>query len=166
MTSTVANAKHELRTFASNFATGVAIVTTTDGQGNLCGLTLNSVTSVSLDPPLLLVCLANDSSTLAALNRSNSFCVHYLSAEQQALSNRFAKKLDDKFSDVSHSIGETGCPIIEGVVAFCECEVEGRFPGGDHTIVVGAVKRTSVLGGEPLVFHRGRYVNLPAAMSA
>lgn len=108
---------------------------------------------------------ANDSSTLAALNRSNSFCVHYLSAEQQALTESICKKLDDKFTDVSHSIGETGCPIIEGVVAFCECEVEGRFPGGDHTIVVGAVRRTSVLGGEPLVFHRGRYVNLPAAMS-
>jgi len=165
MTAAATIEKNELRFFASQFATGVAIVTTSDRQGNLCGLTLNSVTSVSLDPPLLLVCLDNESSTLAALNRSNSFCVHYLSAEQQSLSNRFAKKLDNKFADVLHSIGETGCPIIEGVVAFCECNVYGKFPGGDHTIVVGSVNRTSVLGGDPLVFHRGKYVNLPSEIA-
>jgi flavin reductase (DIM6/NTAB) family NADH-FMN oxidoreductase RutF len=156
----------EFRAFAGHFATGVAVVTTRDGCGKPNGLTINAVTSLSLDPPLLLICLANDSSTLAAINQSAAFCVHYLAADQQTLSNHFARKLDDKFLESSHSIGGSGCPILEGVVAYCECEVQGSYPGGDHTILVGAVTRTSVTGGDPLIYHRGRYHGLNVQVCA
>ena len=150
----------ELRAFAGNFATGVAVVTTRDAGGRCYGLTMNAVTSLSLNPPLLLICLDNASSTLRALEESNHFCLHFLAADQQPISNLFSTKVDDKFASLTYSIGEFGSPVLFGVVAAGECQVASKYPGGDHTIVVGAVRAMSVSGGEPLVYHRGQYASL------
>lgn len=150
----------DLRAFAGHFATGVAVVTTRDADGGCFGLTMNAVTSLSLNPPLLLICLDNNSSTLEALNESNHFCLHFLAADQQDISSLFSKKLEDKFAALSYRFGELGSPILSGVVAASECEVVSKYPGGDHTIIVGSVKAVTVNGGEPLLYHRGQYVNL------
>lgn len=150
----------ELRAFAGNFATGVAVVTTRDAGGRCFGLTMNAVTSLSLNPPLLLICLDNASSTLRALEESNHFCLHFLAADQQPISNLFSTKVEDKFASLTYSIGEFGSPVLFGVVAAGECQVASKYPGGDHTIVVGAVRAMSVSGGEPLLYHRGQYASL------
>lgn len=150
----------DLRVFAGNFATGVAVVTTRDRDGRCYGLTMNAVTSLSLNPPLLLICLDNESSTLRALEDSNHFCLHFLAADQHSISNLFSTKADDKFAALPYAIGEFGSPILSGVVAAGECEVVSQYPGGDHTIVVGAVRAMSVRGGEPLLYHRGQYASL------
>lgn len=159
---TVASLIHptELRSFASHFATGVAVVTTRDAAGAPFGLTMNAVTSLSLNPPLLLVCLQNDSTTLKALHESNCFGLHYLASDQQALSALFSTKAERKFAGLDFATGSLGCPILGGVVAASECEVVNTYPGGDHTIVVGAVRSIIVSGGEPLVYHRGQYFDL------
>lgn len=150
----------ELRSFASHFATGVAVVTTRAAGGAAFGLTMNAVTSLSLNPPLLLICLNNGSSTLKALNESNCFCLHYLASHQQSLSSLFSTKVGNKFAELEYSIGTLGCPILADVVAASECEVVSKYPGGDHTIVVGTVRSIVVNGGEPLVYHRGQYFDL------
>lgn len=150
----------EIRSFASHFATGVAVVTTRSADGAPFGLTMNAVTSLSLNPPLLLICLNNDSSTLRALSESDRFCLHYLASHQQDLSSLFSTKADNKFAELNYSIGALGCPILAGVVAASECEVISKYPGGDHTIVVGTVRSIIVNGGEPLIYHRGQYFDL------
>lgn len=150
----------EIRAFAGHFATGVAVVTTRGSDGVAFGLTMNAVTSLSLNPPLFLICLSNDSSTLKALNESNCFCIHYLASHQQHLSSLFSTKLDNKFAELRYSIGPLGCPILADVVAASECEVVSKYPGGDHTIVVGTVRSIVVNGGQPLVYHRGQYFDL------
>ncbi|HWW49376.1 MAG TPA: flavin reductase family protein [Xanthobacteraceae bacterium] len=150
----------ELRAFAGHFATGVAVVTTSDASGACYGLTMNAVTSLSLDPPLLLICLAHSSSTLKALRQSGYFCLHFLSSEQQAISDLFSKKTDDKFSTLTFTRGDFGSPVLSGVIAASECEVTSTYPGGDHTIVIGAVKTVAAPGGTPLLYHRGRYTQL------
>jgi flavin reductase (DIM6/NTAB) family NADH-FMN oxidoreductase RutF len=150
----------DLRAFAGNFATGVAVVTTRNAKGACFGLTMNAVTSLSLNPPLLLICLANGSSTLGALHESGRFCLHFLASNQQDLSGLFSKKIEEKFTGLSYRIGELGSPVLAGVVAASECDVLNKYPGGDHTIIVGAVKTVSVTGGEPLLYHRGEYASL------
>lgn len=150
----------DLRAFAGHFATGVAVVTTRDAGGACYGLTMNAVTSLSLNPPLLLICLDNESSTLRAMRESNHFCLHFLAAGQEALSNLFSTKRDDKFATLDYAVGEFGTPVLSDVIAASECEVVSKYPGGDHTIIVGAVKAVTVSGGEPLLYHRGQYASL------
>jgi flavin reductase (DIM6/NTAB) family NADH-FMN oxidoreductase RutF len=157
----------ELRLFAGHFPTGVAVVTTQDRSGKNHGITINAVTSLSLDPALLLICLDHRSKTLSALLESGCFCLHFLGAHQASLSQTFAAKHDDKFGAVGFQIGTAGCPVLDGVVAASECRVTAVHPGGDHTIIVAAVERVHVTGGEPLLFHRGAYANLePAKLAA
>lgn len=147
--------RSDFRRFAGHFVTGVSIVTTCDASGQPFGLTVNSVTSLSLDPPLYLICLSNDSNTLSALLESHIFAIHFLSAEQEAICRRFASKALDKFSLVAHAPGFCGAPVIEDVLAVCECRVQAVYPGGDHTIVVGTVKAMRVGSHVPLVFYKG-----------
>lgn len=156
----------ELRSFAGHFATGVAVVTARGAGGDLSGVTINAVTSLSLDPPLYLVCLDNGSNTLGLVRESRAFALHFLAKHQAELSSLFASKRADKFAGVRHVVGETGSPIIEGVVAAAECVVTEILPAGDHTIVIGAVASARVDGGEPLLYHRGAYVALEGAGSS
>ena len=138
-----------------SFPTGVAVVT----ASGPAGLTTNAVTSLSLDPVLLLVCFDNGSRTLPAVRASARFGVNVLRAGQEELARVFASKrvADEKFAAATHELVD-GVPVLEGVVAWFVCEVRDLLPGGDHTIGVGEVTALDFdPDGEPLVFHRGGY---------
>lgn len=150
----------ELRTFAGHFATGVAVVTTAHPDGALHGLTLNAVTSLSLDPPLYLVCLDHRSNTLRALQASGHFAVHFLAREQAEISRIFASKQENKFADIPYALTESGSPLIADVLAAAECRLSEICTVGDHMIVIGSVQRIHVFGGQPLLYHRGGYTAL------
>ena len=148
---------NDLRAFAGHFPTGIAVITVRDSQGKCFGITMNSVTTLSLTPPLVLICLDNRSNTLTALADSDHFCLHYLAAHQEDISNLFASKNEDKFSTINYSISDLGCAVIDDVMAYGECQVMNRYPGGDHTIIIGQIQTATVQGGEPLVYYRGGY---------
>jgi len=165
MTTTIS--PENFRKASGLWATGVSIVTTVDGDGRPFGLTMNSVTSLSLDPPLYLVNLDNGSDTLNALLVSRAFSINVLADDQQALSNRFAKKGGDKFNDVSFTAGATGAPRLTGSLMTIDCRISAIHPGGDHQIVVGEVIEIVTTDPEtntkPLLFFCGRYAGLGEA---
>lgn len=143
----------------AQWCTGVSIVTATDETGSDFGLTVNSVTSVSVDPPLMLVCIDNGSATLGALKSKGSFCINILSAEQQELSVLFATRDADKFGALTPTRGILDLPVLGGCIISLECEIEAIYPGGDHEIVVGRLK--NIIEGDitskPLLFMNGKY---------
>jgi flavin reductase (DIM6/NTAB) family NADH-FMN oxidoreductase RutF len=147
-----------------HFATGVAVVTALDEDGLPVGTTVNAVTSVSLEPPLVLVCLDLASATLRALRDHGAFAINVLAAEQMHLAHGFARRGALKpWNAARHRPGPTGTPRLEGVVASLECRVEHRLLAGDHEMVVGRVVAAEA-GSEderPLVFYRGAYSSLP-----
>ena len=145
------------------WATGVSIITTRDTDGKLYGLTMSAVTSLSLTPPQFLICVDNKSDTLEPIKRSGVFCINVLSAEQQALSNSFAKKNPNKFEDVTYATRNTGAPLLDGHLLAIECAVAASYPGGDHQIFVGDVRGISLPqeeGVDPVLYYRGRYAAL------
>ena len=142
------------------WASGVSIVTTADGAGRPYGLTMNAVTSLSLNPPMFVVCVDNGSDTLSPMCESRVFCVNVLTSEQQDLSNRFAKKGGDKFTGIAYSTGITGAPVLAATLVSIECAVAAIVPGGDHQIMCGEVRRIVVndsAAAEPLLYYCGRY---------
>lgn len=145
------------------FATGVTIVTSRRGD-ELHGMTANAVTSVSLDPPLVLVCVDRASDSHDIIDESGVFALSILSSDQEELSVHFAAKERSgahSLGDVPHAVRATGVPIIEGALAYLECRVVGRYPGGDHTIFLGEVLDAGHLSDQgPLIFYRGRYLRL------
>lgn len=148
----------KMRNFAGQFPTGVAVITAYDGADRLHGLTLNAVTSVSLDPPLYLVCLNNTSNTLSAILENRLFGINFLSEHQQSVSNVFAGKSDNKFESISYRRGHEKVPLLQEAVATAVCRVENIFPGGDHQIVIGRLETYDIAGGYPLMFLRGQYL--------
>lgn len=142
------------------WATGVSIVTTVDGTGRPYGLTMNAVTSLSLNPPMFVVCVDNGSDTLKPMQESKVFCVNILTQAQQDLSNRFAKKGEDKFNGIAFTVGVTGAPVLAGTLVSIECAVQSIVPGGDHQIMCGEVRHIVVNEApdvEPLLYVGGRY---------
>ncbi len=152
--------RNELRRVMGHFATGVSVITTRDETGKPFGLTANSLCSVSLEPPLLLVCVDKRAESHPAFQRSGIFAVNILGHEHQDLSRRFALSGGEKFSDVSHRDGVTGAPILDGVLGTIECRVVAVHDAGDHTIYVGEVEHLDATEGEPLLFFRGKYHRL------
>jgi flavin reductase (DIM6/NTAB) family NADH-FMN oxidoreductase RutF len=150
----------DFRRVLGHFATGVTVLTACDSEGRPAGLTASAFTSVSLDPPLVLVCVDHKSQSFPALRESRGFAVNVLTADQQDLSRRFASTRLDKFEGLTHSPGEFGAPLLEGVLAQIECETVGTYVQGDHTIFVGRVERARVGSGEPLLYYRGQYDGL------
>jgi flavin reductase (DIM6/NTAB) family NADH-FMN oxidoreductase RutF len=150
----------EYRDVIGHFATGVAIVTC-QGDDGPAGLTTNAVTSLSLDPLLLVVCFDNGSRTLPAVRSAKRFAVNVLRAGQEDLAAVFASKRvgREKFESVTHTVAH-GVPVLDDALAWVACELVELLPGGDHTIGIGAVIAGAATEGEPLVFHRGRYVGL------
>lgn len=142
---------------ASHWLSGVAIVTAVAADGELCGMTMSAVSSLSLDPPQFLACMDNRAKTLAAVAHSKAFCIHYLSHEQRDLSNHFARPANDRFNGVPFRMGDVGAPIIEGAIAYIECRLAHILPGGDHSIVIGDAVGGEVPGGEPLAYFHGGY---------
>lgn len=151
-----------LRDALGCFATGVTIITCRAADGHPVGLTANSFTSVSLDPPLLLACIDNRAQSLEALRATSHFAVNVLHIGQQPTSGRFAARTtEDRFSSVGWHPGEHGSPIISGSLAAFECRRHAIHEGGDHQIVVGEVlKATFEPRRDPLLFFRGRYRRL------
>ncbi|MCW5572549.1 MAG: flavin reductase family protein [Steroidobacteraceae bacterium] len=147
------------------FATGVTIVTGIKADGAPAGITVNSFTSVSLTPPLLLWCLQNESTSRDAFGAGQPFAVHVLGIGQQRDAMHFARRASGKFPAGGTPRG--GVPLrIDGALCRLEGRVEALHPGGDHTIVVGRIARCEIRGGEPLVFHGGlfgRFVAEPRA---
>jgi 3-hydroxy-9,10-secoandrosta-1,3,5(10)-triene-9,17-dione monooxygenase reductase component len=142
-----------------HFATGVCVVTCQDTDGP-AGLTTNAVTSLSLDPLLLLVCFDNESRTLTAVRQARRFAVNVLAADQRDLAAVFASKrlATEKFESVTHEIAHD-VPVLDGALAWIACDLTELLPGGDHTIGIGAVTHTHATADEraPLMFFRGRY---------
>jgi flavin reductase (DIM6/NTAB) family NADH-FMN oxidoreductase RutF len=141
----------------SQFATGVTVVLTRDAAGAPAGLTVNSFTSVSLDPPLVLICIDLRSDAHDALAQSGIFGVSVLAATQEDVSRRFAWRGPEKFEGFVLEHGETGALLVPGAVAQLECEVVAAHRAGDHTIFVGQIKVLRVSPGPPLLYHRGTY---------
>ena len=156
----------EFRQAMGHFATGVTVVTSIDDDGEPVGTTASAVTSLSLDPPLVLVCFDRTSLTLRAIRTHGAFVVNVLAAPQRDLSANFARRgLSAVWDGVRHQPGPTGSPRLEGVLAALECRVESRLPGGDHEIVVGRVHHAEISddGASPLLYWRGSYLSLGEA---
>ena len=148
-----------LRSAFGHFATGVTVVTTLDASGAPCGFTANSFTSVSIDPPLLLVNIARSAFGCDAFTESRGFAVNILAANQRDLSNRFARAGTDKFANQKWQTAVTGSPIIDEVVAWFDCEHFEQVDAGDHIILIGRVLQFAYNTHAPLGFCRGAYVS-------
>ncbi|MFZ1413360.1 MAG: flavin reductase family protein [Defluviicoccus sp.] len=148
----------DFRLALSRFASGVCVVTATDPADRAYGVTISSFCSVSLDPPLVLFCIGKKTSGLEACARGAAFTVNILSEQQMHLSEVFARKEHDKFSDVAFTVGGNGCRILDGCLATLECSRVETYEGGDHLIVVGHVDRMAYADdGVPLLRFTGRY---------
>ncbi len=143
------------------FPTGVTVVTALREDGSPAGLTANSFTSVSLAPPLVLVCVGHGSSSHDAIVGSGAFAVNLLSAESEGTSNLFASsKQADRFADLAWEAKVTGSPVLASALGWLDCRVHQTHVAGDHTIVVGEVQALELRDGAPLVYHRGKYARL------
>jgi len=152
------NEPEETRRAFGCFATGVAVATTLDKQGGRVGMTISSFNSVSLDPPLVLWSIANDSLSYDAFSAADHFAVNVLAEHQQDLSDRFAARGGDKFAGLECKEGLSGSPILPEFAACFECTTEFRYPGGDHMIIVGRVHRFEDREVDPLIFYRGHFL--------
>ncbi len=151
----------EFRAALGGFATGITVVTT-EGGGEGYGMTANAFSSVSLDPPLVLICVAKTASAIELLERNGVFAVNILAAGQEPLSRYFSSR--DRpggagaFAEVPHRREATGAPILEGVAAYLDCTVHAMHTAGDHEIIIGEVLALGVDDSlDPLCFHGGRY---------
>jgi flavin reductase (DIM6/NTAB) family NADH-FMN oxidoreductase RutF len=150
-----------LRDALGCFATGVTIVTAHSDDGTPVGLTANSFTSVSLDPPLLLVCVANNAGTAPVLRAAKQFAVNVLQTEQEPTSNEFAGKSADRFAATPWDVGEFGAPVVAGSLCSFECAHHAVHEGGDHFILVGRVQKATFDPQlDPLLYFRGKYRRL------
>jgi flavin reductase (DIM6/NTAB) family NADH-FMN oxidoreductase RutF len=148
------------RVVLGNFATGVTIITAMDGDEPV-GMAANSFTSLSLDPPLVLFCVAETSTTWPRIQGTDGFAINILGEHQEELSRMFAKKGVDRFASTPWRKGVSGSPVLEEAIAYIDCVFEAQYPGGDHTIVVGRVIDLDVVvEGGPLLFFRGSYGRL------
>jgi flavin reductase (DIM6/NTAB) family NADH-FMN oxidoreductase RutF len=142
------------------WASGVSVITTINSKGIPFGLTMNAVTSLSLEPAMLLVCVDKNSDTLAPMLETLCFCINVLSNAQQELSGRFAKKGDNKFEGVNWSAEPNGAPVLDGSLVSFTCSIAHVYEGGDHIIVCGKVEQiadNSSGGTEPLIYFKGGY---------
>jgi len=152
----------EFRRAMGQFATGVTVVTTRDPQGRPLGLTVNSFCSVSLEPPLVLVCIDHRSETHDGFEASHVFGVSVLAEGQEDVSQRFASGGPAKFAGAALAAGRDGVALVPGALAHLECRIVSAHEAGDHTIYVGEVVRLSVSPGRPLLYHASGYRRVDA----
>src|SRR5712691_10118633 len=145
----------------SHFPSGVTIVTT-ENEGHAYGLTVASFASLSLHPPLVLVCIEKSVRSHDAIVASKKFGVSILGVDQAEISTRFASKADDKFSGIATGRGELGVPLIDGALCTIECRVREQLPGGDHSIFIGEVVDVQMREGAPLLYFRSGYRQINA----
>lgn len=154
------NDPRQFRNALGCYPTGVTIVTTRAADGQPIGVTANSFTSVSLDPPMVLWCIDKRAYSLDAFVSAPHFAVHVLREEQQDLSNRFARASGEKFGGIEVGCGLGDVPVLPGCAAVFECALAHVYEGGDHLILVGHVERYEAAPLAPLLYHAGRYAQL------
>lgn len=151
----------ELRNALGRFATGVCVISAISEDGKAMGMTANSFSSVSLDPPLILWSLQNNSDVYDIFAGPKHYAINILSTEQQAQSNQYAKKGQHELSESDYRLGKYGAPVFRHALVTFECELEATHEGGDHLIIVGRVREMHERpSGEPLLFYCGRYREL------
>ena len=151
----------EFRNALGRFATGVCVISTVSDKGDPLGLTANSFTSVSLDPPLVLWSLQNNSDVYDIFSSPKHFAINVLASEHHGHSNRYAKKGDHLLDPDHFTMGEYGSPIVDEALVTFECELHATHDGGDHLIIVGKVNHVHRRDeGEPLLFYSGNYHRL------
>jgi flavin reductase (DIM6/NTAB) family NADH-FMN oxidoreductase RutF len=147
----------QFRQAAGRFATGITVATAVDGNGQPHGLTVNSFTSVSLEPPLVLICLGHHTAAVQCFRSTKHFGINILADDQRWLSEHFARKGYDRFETIEWHRGETGVPLLPGVVAVMECDTYRCVEMGDHDIFVGRVARVEICDRAPLLYFASGY---------
>ena len=147
------------RRIMGRFAAGVTVVTTRVGD-QLAGMTANAVTSLSLDPPLVLLCVDKRAAFLGALKESRAYAMNIIAEEQEALSRRFAQKGPKEFHDIALTTAVTGSPIFADALGWLDCKVADILPGGDHEIFLGEILAGDCRDGRPLLFYSGNYAKI------
>lgn len=155
--------KATFRRLLGTFAAGVTVVTTRGPGRRPYGLTATAFTSVSLDPPLVLVCIDRKAESHPHLAPGGVFAVNFLARDQQDVSQRFAVSGGDKFAAIDWTSGRLGAPILGGTIGHVECRIAHAYDGGDHTIFVGQIESGDATDGEPLLYFRGAYRGIAAA---
>lgn len=155
----------DFRSALGSFATGVTIVTTVAPDGSDVGMTANSFNSVSMDPPMVLWSIGKSALSQPAFAAAGHFAVHILASDQQALSDRFARRGEDKFAGLDLERGPGNVPLLADCAARFKCRTAYRYEGGDHDIIVGEVLEFDHFNKHPLVFHRGKYSAVAPATS-
>ncbi len=150
----------EFRRILGHWVTGVAVVAARRADGQPCGLTVNAFTSLSLGPPLVLVCIERSADSHDCIRDAGAFSVNVLAAADRALARRFATSGGSKFDGLDLGRGSSGAPILKRALAWVDCRLHAQHAGGDHSIFVGEVLDGGVSDGDPLVFHRGDYEGL------
>lgn len=150
----------KFRDVMGHLPTGVTVITTKDRRGQPFGLTANAVTSVSLAPPLILICVDQAAQCYPCFDQSRAFVVNFLSEAQEEISRRFATKAANKFDGVMWRSGGLGIPLLDATLGHLECEVIQKFYGGDHAIYLGRVVDGCGEAGQPLLFFGGKYRRL------
>lgn len=148
------------RATLGRFASGITVVTARDAEGRDVGMTVSAFSSLSLTPPLILVCIDHAASVGPVLQHCETFAVNILGEDQEPISRRFAEKDVDRFQGVGVTRGLHGIALLDGAIAHLECRVQSRYREGDHTILIGAVEEAAVHEGHPLLYFRGGYRRL------
>lgn len=148
----------EFRHLCGHFATGVVVLTAVDPEGKPAGMTANSFTSASLDPPLVSLNVDHQADMHRAMHRARVFAINVLGSGQEALSRHFAGNLPAKFDGVGYRTEDPGFVFLDGALATILCEMHSRFEAGDHTVFLGRVVGGQVAAGRPLLYYRGGYM--------
>lgn len=152
-----------LRSALGQFATGVTVITTVGSDGEPAGCTVSAFCSLSLDPPLVLVCIDKARAMYQLLTTAPGYVVNVLHADQRDLALRFARPGGDRFGGLAVQHGRHDIPRIGGAIAHLECDRHAVLDGGDHAIILGRIRGVAVHGGEPLLYTRGTFLNVPRA---
>lgn len=157
----------QLRKVLGHFATGVTVVTTRLASGQPWGFTVNAFTSVSLSPPLVLICVDHGTESFQAMSQAEHFAANFLAEDQEELSRVFASKSRERFEHIPHEESQHGVPLLDGCLGHVECRTIASHEHGDHTILIGEVVTAEARGGAPLLFYRGSYARVePTAVTS
>jgi flavin reductase (DIM6/NTAB) family NADH-FMN oxidoreductase RutF len=150
----------KFRSALGRFASGVTVVTTKDKEGHMHGITVSAFCSVSLEPPLVLVCIDRTAGSHHAFREKEFFVVNVLNEHQQHLSDQFASHLPDKFAGIEYFENAGGVPVLKDALVNLECRLVFTFDTGDHTIFVGEIQEAIIRDGNPLIYFHGNYRKL------
>lgn len=151
----------EFRRILGHWVSGVAVVAARAGDGRPCGLTANAVASLSLVPPLVLVCVDRGADSHDCIRDAGSFSINVLPSDAERIARQFAElEFGDKFDGIAHHIEISGAPVLDEALAWVDCRVHEAYPGGDHTIYIGEVLSGDARAGAPLVYYRSGYGRL------